>query len=904
MGIQIHPQGKGPKQGKAYGKGLSGREAERRYRSFGPNAISRRKKVSPIGVLFKQFSDFMVIILLACTAASVFMGEMTESLTIIAIVVINALLGFIQEYRSERSMEALRSLAAPTARVIRDGRQLNIPAEFVVPGDLIVLEAGDRVPADAVLVESKSLQVDESLLTGESIAVEKSSLPPGKAGIAKQADRANMVYMGTLVTSGKGMALVTATGMKTEMGEIADMIQNIGEEETPLQKRLDHLGRFIVYGCLAICAVVSVTGVLRGEPVFSMLLAGISLAVAAVPEGLPAVVTIALALGVQRMYKRNALVRKLPAVETLGCATVICSDKTGTLTENKMTVIKIYTPDGTTVDVEGSGNSMKGAFLCQGREIDPLKDKSLRLILEAGILCNNAKITAIRRNGGAFKKFLGRQAKAGAVEISGDPTEGALLVAGLKAGLTAEELGGAYYRVDELPFDSDRKCMSVVCSNPQGELFVFSKGAPDVIVEKCRMAYTSRGVVPLDGAFKARIMKANDSMGEKALRVLAVAFKRHAGRDCRKESVEEGLVFLGLVGMIDPPRKEAVEAVKRCKMAGIKPIMVTGDHRLTATAIGRKLGIYSPGQKVVTGAQLEEMTDSQLEREINSISVYARVLPRHKLRIVRALKKTGHIVAMTGDGVNDAPAVKEADIGISMGMTGTDVTKEASSMILLDDNFATIVTAVEEGRVIYSNIRKFIRYLLSCNLGEVVTMFLAMLLGLPLPLFPIQILWVNLVTDGLPAIALGFDPPEEDVMTMPPRGTNEHIFSRGLSRLILVRGALIGFSTLAVLASVLYFTGSTDLARTSAFMTLVLTQLIHVFECKSERRSILEVPLFNNMGLVMAALVSLAMELAVIYIPFLRSIFKTVPLTSNEWLLIAGFSLLGPIGSCFSGKRR
>ncbi|TYQ15332.1 UNVERIFIED_CONTAM: Ca2+-transporting ATPase [Acetivibrio alkalicellulosi] len=865
--------------------GLNEREARKRYDKYGPNVLREKKKVSAIKIFIQQFSDFMVIVLLGATLVSIFMGEMTEAITIILIVLINATLGFIQEYRTERTMEALKGLAAPTAKVIRDGRHIEMSAEGIVPGDLIILEAGDRIPADADLVELNGIFVDESLLTGESVPVEKSE------------DGANSIYMGTIVTSGRGKAIVTSTGMLTEMGKIADMIQDIESEETPLQKRLDHLGKYIIAGCLIICAIVSLTGILRGENLFTMLLSGISLAVAAVPEGLPAIVTIALALGVQRMLKKKALIRKLPAVETLGCASVICSDKTGTLTENKMTVKRIYA--GEYVDVKGDSLSSEGDFILGGRKINPLSDDILRLALEICGLCNNAVMSTVEDGSNPLEKIKSVLTKKEKWQITGDPTEAALLVAGAKGGVFQQEINQIYQRVDEIPFDSDRKCMTVICRNRKGEGFVFTKGAADVIIENCSKIYTSKGIVELNEVNKRKILKINDDMAKDALRVLGVAYKRSNISSSSLHNAEKELVFVGLIGMIDPPRKEAFDAVQKCRLAGIKPVMITGDHKITAYAIAKELNIAVEGDKILTGAELEEMSDRNLQSIVEEVAVYARVSPKHKLRIVKALKKGGHIVAMTGDGVNDAPAIKEADIGISMGITGTDVTKEASSMILMDDNFATIVSAIEEGRVIYNNIRKFIRYMLSCNIGEVLTMFLGMLMGLPLPLLPIQILWVNLVTDGLPAVALGLEPADKDIMMKQPRGTNESIFSRGLLNLILFRGVIIGLSSLAVFISILHFTNNVDMARTGAFVTLVMTQLIHVFECKSEKKNIFEVPLFNNIPLFFAVLWSISMITSVVYIPFFQGVFKTAPLSLNEWILIGGFSALGPVISSF-----
>ena len=884
--------------------GLTDKEAKKKLEKHGPNILAERKKISPLKILIQQFTDLMIIILIISTIISGFMGEMTEAATIIAIVVINALLGFIQEFKTEKTMEALKSLAAPNAKVIRNEQQVSIPAEEIVPGDVLVIEAGDRVAADAAILECNSLSVDESLLTGESVPVEKHALINTKSAVDPY-DKKSSVYMGTVVTGGRAKAVVYATGMKTEMGSIADMIQNIEDDETPLQKRLTHLGKYIAIGCLIICAIVSITGVLRGEKLFTMLLSGISLAVAAVPEGLPAIVTISLALGVQRMLKRNALIRKLPAVETLGCASIICSDKTGTLTENKMTVRKIYAA-GYQLAVKGNGYNTEGSFLVDNKQTDPLRVEGIKLALEIGTLCNNSVINRPQSGNSAMGKIKSIFSKQESLKISGDPTEIALTIAAAKAGITENYLSSSYQRIDELPFDSDRKCMSVVCRNSKGEIFVFTKGAPDIIIDKCNRIMSSRGTIKLDGVTRRTITKLNDGMADNALRVMGLAYRKlETGKySPGAGNIENELVFVGLMGMIDPPRKEAIEAVQKCRLAGIKPVMITGDHKLTATAIARELNIYCDGDEVLTGAELDKMGEAGLAKIAESVSVYARVSPKHKLMIVKVLKKLGHIVAMTGDGVNDAPAVKEADIGVSMGITGTDVTKEASSMVLLDDNFATIVAAVEEGRVIYNNIRKFIRYMLACNLGEVLTMFLGMLMWLPIPLLPIQILWVNLATDGLPAIALGLDPPERDIMMRPPRGANDNIFSHGLFKLIISRGVFIGLSTLGVFVSILYFVNNVELARTGAFMTLVITQLIHVFECKSETRNIFEISLFDNIPLVLAVLCSVVMILGVVYVPALQRIFETTALGINEWLLIIGFSLIVPVLSSMTGGNR
>ena len=886
--------------------GLTDKEAKHKLQKHGPNVLIQRKKISPLKILFQQFTDLMVIILIVSTIISGFMGEMTEAMVIISIVIINAILGFIQEFKTEKTMDALKSLAAPTAKVIRNQQQISIPAEEIVPGDVLVIETGDRVAADAAILECNSLQVDESLLTGESVPVEKNTFSNSKR-LVDPYDKKSSVHMGTIATAGHAKAIVYATGMQTEMGHIADMIQNIEDDETPLQKRLEHLGKFIVYGCLGICLIVTIAGILRGEKLFNMLLSGISLAVAAVPEGLPAIVTISLALGVQRMLKRNALIRKLPAVETLGCASIICSDKTGTLTENKMTVRRIYAA-GYQLSVTGSGYNLEGTFLVDGKPADPMKTEGIRLALEIGALCNNSVISRPVDINTALGKIKSIFSKQDTLKISGDPTEIALTIAAAKAGITQNTMENAYHRLDEIPFDSERKCMSVVCRNSKGELLVLTKGAPDIIIDKCTRILSARGVIKLDEMTKRTINKINDNMAGNALRVMGLAYRKlETGQySAGNKNLEKELIFVGLMGMIDPPRKEAIEAVNKCRLAGIKPVMITGDHKLTATAIASELNIFNEGDNVLTGSELDEMSDDQLAEIAETVSVYARVSPKHKLMIVRVLKRLGHIVSMTGDGVNDAPAVKEADIGVAMGITGTDVTKEASSMILLDDNFATIVAAIEEGRVIYNNIRKFIRYMLSCNLGEVLTMFLGMLMWLPIPLMPIQILWVNLVTDGLPAIALGLDPPERDIMLRPPRGAKENIFSQGLLKLILFRGVLIGLSTLGVFVSILYFTNNITLARTGAFMTLVLTQLIHVFECKSESRNIFEIDLFDNIPLVLSVICSLLMILGVIYIPACQKVFETMPLGLNEWSMVVGFSMVGPLLSSMIGlnKRR
>ena len=812
-------------------------------------------------------------------------------MTIGVIVLLNGIMGFVQEFKTEKTLEALRKMAAPLAKVYRDGVLAQVPSEELVVGDVISVEAGDRVPADAVLLKAVTLSADESVLTGESTAVDKEV---GKTdGVENVLHQMNLLYMGTTVAAGRGEARIIATGMNTQMGKIAGMISEIKEEPTPLQKRLDELGKIVAIGCLIICAIVAFAGFLRGEPVMSMLLTGVSLAVAAVPEGLPAIVTISLALAVGRMVKRKSLIRKLHAVETLGCADVICSDKTGTLTENKMTVQRIFV-SGEEIEVTGSGYRKSGKFVMDGKLVNPQGHGAGKRLLEVCALCNNA---AIRSEPG--KGFL--KEDSGSYAIVGDPTEAALLIMTSKAGVTQQSLANEYRRVDEIPFDSKRKMMTVVVENRMGQRFALTKGGCDVVMDKCSGVLLGDRVLPLTGELKDKIEKASTQMAGKGLRVLAMAYKPLVGGESTSRA-ETGLVFLGLTGMMDPPRKEAKEAVLTCRKAGIKTVMITGDHKLTACAIAKQIGIFHDGDKVLTGKELDVISDEELEQQIDDVTVFARVSPHHKLKIVRAFRKKGHITAMTGDGVNDAPAVKEADIGVSMGISGTDVTKEASDVILLDDNFATLVTAVEEGRTIYGNIRKFIRYLLSCNIGEVLTMFLGILMGLPVVLLPIHILLVNLVTDGLPAIALGLEPTDKDSMKKPPRRSTESVFSNGLLTTIIFRGCLIGLTTLGVFVQFLTNYGNLDLARSAAFLTLVLTQLIHVFECKSEEKTIFTIPFWNNWKLVLAALFSASIIFTAIFWPPAQMIFKTVALNGQQLLIVAGYLAFAPILSAIIQK--
>ena len=821
-------------------RGLTSSEAQKGLEKYGPNEIMQKKKISPIKIFLAQFNDFMVWVLIGATIISGFMGDIADAVTISIIVVINAFLGFIQEFKTEKSLDALKSLAAPTCKVLRDGNIKIVNASEVTIGDVIILETGDRVPADGAIIECNNLMVDESLLTGESVGVNK-----GLIG------NSSNIFMGTTVLKGKGSFRVTQVGMGTKMGEIADDLQNIEDEKSPLRERLDSLGKILVVLCIIVCVLVTVLGVLRGNDLGEMFLLGVSLAVAAIPEGLAAIVTVSLALGVSRMLKRKALVRKLPAVETLGCTSVICSDKTGTLTQNKMTVKEVF---------------MNGKIY----KIDEEKLPENNTLMKSFVYCNDCNYNFSKEN---IEEAL-----------YGDPTETALIKLYFNDVNLLKNKVASIDRVFDIPFDSIRKMMSVIVKE-NGKEICYVKGAPERLINKCTHIYEDGTIKPLTHQKKTQILDSVEKMSNRALRCIGGAYKENnLTRD--EKTLENNLIFLGIAGIIDPPRPEVKEAVKKCRLAGIRPVMITGDHKNTAYAIGKDLNIVTSKDQVITGEELEKINDEELKEKVKNIRIFARVTPKHKLRIVRAFKQTGNIVAMTGDGVNDAPAIKEADIGIAMGISGTDVTKEASAMILMDDNFSTIVSAVEEGRTIYDNIRKFIRYLLSCNLGEVLTMFLASLLYLPTPMLPIQILFVNLATDGLPAIALGVDPADKDIMNQQPRDKKEGVFARGLTEKILVRGCLIGICTLLSFIGGMYYGMSLETCRTMALATLVMSQLFHVFECRSERHSIFEIKLFSNPYLVLAVLSSVIMLLSIIYVPFLRQIFHTTALGINNWLLV------------------
>ncbi|MBY0120757.1 calcium-translocating P-type ATPase, SERCA-type [Bacillus sp. S/N-304-OC-R1] len=871
--------------------GLTSDDVKGRHKKFGYNELDEGEKQSALLLFFSQFKDFMVLVLLAATLVSGLLGEYIDAVAIIAIVIINGLLGFFQERKAEKSLAALKELSAPQVTVLRDGEWIKIPSKEIAVGDIIKFSSGDRIGADVRLIESNSLEIEESALTGESLPVSKTTgkLKAANLGIG---DMENMAFMGTLVTRGSGRGLVVAIGMKTAMGQIADLLQNAETMTTPLQRRLEQLGKILITVALLLTILVVVAGVVQGHDIYTMFLAGVSLAVAAIPEGLPAIVTVALSLGVQRMIKQKAIVRKLPAVETLGCASVICSDKTGTMTQNKMTVTHLWS-GGKVWRVDGVGYEPEGSFYQNDKQIDVKDDKTLQQLLMFGMLCNHAEIK--QKN----KEYV----------IDGDPTEGALLVASMKAGYSRNTILSQYKIIKEFPFDSSRKMMSVVVKDHNGRQFIVTKGAPDVLVGVSGSVLWDGKRQFMNRDVSNKIQEAIEGLASQALRTIAIGYKEIPAKTMiiHENEAERDLTFIGLQGMIDPPRPEVKEAVKECKEAGIKTVMITGDHVITAKAIAKELGILTKNSKVLDGNALSEMNVQELEEVVDDVSVFARVSPEHKLKIVKALQNKGHIVAMTGDGVNDAPAIKAADIGVAMGITGTDVAKEASALVLLDDNFATIKAAIKEGRNIYENIRKFIRYLLASNVGEILVMLFAMMLGYPLPLVPIQILWVNLVTDGLPAMALGLDQPEDDVMKRNPRNPREGVFARGLGWKVVSRGFLIGIVTL--IAFIIAYHANPDhleYAQTIAFSTLVLAQLIHVFDCRSEKSVFARNP-FGNKYLVWAVISSLLLLFVVIYYPPLQPIFHTVPVLAKDWFMVVGLSAVPTFllaGSFLARKRK
>jgi Ca2+-transporting ATPase len=858
-------------------KGLSESEAEARLKQYGYNELQKQKGISKLQILISQFKNILVLILLGATVFSALVGEIVDAVAIIIIVILNAIFGFIQEYKAEKTIEALKKLTSPEAVVIRDCEEKKIDSRLLVPGDIVVLDEGSRVPADMRLISVAELRIDEAILTGESVPVNKKTEPFTSTAVA---DRKNLAYMGTLATYGRGTGVVIETGMQTEMGKIANVVQEQEEQSTPLQKKIASFGKTLGIIILVVCALVIVIGIIRegplaGKPltetlIVTLVITGIALAVAAIPEGLPAVMTITLALGLQRLAKRNALMRKLPAVEALGSTTVICSDKTGTLTKNEMTISEIWCTERT-IEVTGNGYLPEGKFLVDKKDADSKTGEEVSFMLKIGTLCNNASLVRHDNEYG----------------IIGDPTEAAIVVAAQKIGMEKSVLNSEFKREHEIPFSSERKMMTTINFIPgtSNHYLSCSKGATEVILDRCENIMLEGKHVKLTSVMKEKILQKNTEMTGKALRVLAIAYKETSAIDT--ENAERELTFLGLVGMIDPPREEAIESVKLCRQAGIRVVMITGDHKNTAAAVAQKLGIMDGG-RVITGEDLDTMSDKELDKIVGETSVYARVNPLHKLKIVDALKKRGEIIAMTGDGVNDAPALKKADIGIAMGIKGTDVAKEASKMILRDDNFASIVSAIHEGRAIYDNVKKFIQYLLSCNVGEVMIVFFAILIGFKdpataeiiLPLTAIQLLWINLLTDGLPALAIGVDPASSGIMNRPPRDPKEAILTRAMLIEIMIFGSVMCAVTLILFDMNLQF-GSVH-AITVAFTAIVMIEMVRAHLVRMKYK----ISILSNKMLLLAIASSIAMHLLIVYVPFIQPIFGTTAIGLAEWIEI------------------
>ena len=873
-------------------RGLTFAEANRRLQEFGYNELVAARGATLLQQFLGQFTDFVVLILIAAAIVSGLVGEVVDALAILVIVLLNGILGFVQEFRAEQALQALKRLTAPTATVLREGRPHEIPARQIAPGDIVIIDTGDMIPADGRLISARTLSVDQAVLTGESAPVRKDS-EAEVATDAPLAERSTMVYSSTVAVRGRSRVLVTATGMQTELGKIAQLVREIGREPTPLQRQLERVGRLLVFAALGIVAFIFVVGVLRGDPIVQQFLVAVSLAVAAIPEGLPAVVTIALALGVRRLTVRNALMRRLRSVETLGSATVIAADKTGTLTENEMTVRQVITPERAIV-VTGEGYAPRGEFVVDNRGV-PRESQDLQAAVRSAALSSTAELVHEGPPDGRWN-------------VRGDPTEGALLTAAAKAEYTAKDVPDEYSFVEELPFDSERKRMSIVYTyngNGRGPTglalpvdpstrLAFVKGAAETVLPFCTRMQQQGQVVAMGPGDRREFFDINAYLGRQALRVLAMAYRTlPPDIPLTPEAVERDLIFVGMAAMIDPPRRETSAAVRTAQEAGIIVVMITGDQRNTAVAIARELGIFTDEEISLTGIEMEEISDERLAEIVDRVRVYARVSPEHKLRIVRAWKVRNQIVAMTGDGVNDAPALKEADIGIAMGITGTDVAKEASDMVLADDNFATILAAVEEGRAIFDNIRRFVQFLLSANTGEVLTFVVAALIGLPLPLVPIQILWINLATDSLPALALGVEEAEPGIMQRPPRSPEEGIITQPMAARIAYQGTLIGLVTLGAFVLGIFPLGrGIERARVLAFTSSILGQSLHAFNLRSYDYSLFTIGLFTNRWMVYAFVTVILGNLAVIYVPFLQPIFATVPLTLSDWAIVVGLGFL------------
>jgi len=892
--------------------GLSQEEAQKRLQEFGPNKLKKEKGKSPIKLFVEQFADILIIILLIATGLSIYLGELIDAIVIIAIVMACAILGFVEEYRSEKALEALKKMTAPTAIVLRDGKEEKIQTISLVPGDIVLLYTGDKVPADARLVEAINLKVDEASLTGESSPVNKDVKPlPEDTSLN---EKRNMIFTGTVAVYGRGKAVVTSTGMNTEFGKIAKMVQMTEEEETPLEKRMASVGKWIGILSIAVCLIVAAIGIFEGRNPLDMILWGISLAVAAVPEALPAIVTGALAIGMYRMAKVNTIVRRLPAVETLGCTSVICSDKTGTMTKGEMTVQRIYTNDKA-IKVSGVGYEPEGEFLFEDKKIDPAQEDELVTLLKVAILCNDAK--------------LEKETETERWIVKGDPTEGALVVAAAKAGLWKEELEKEAPRIGEIPFSSERKCMTTAHIVSGKKKIAFMKGAPEIVLDKCTKIFVNGKVRKITQDDRTEILKVNEAMAMQALRNLGFAFRElPESMETFDDKIENDMIFVGIMGMIDPPREEVKDAIYLCRKAGIDVVMVTGDHKLTAIAVAKELNLLSENEyegKVLTGGEFDKISDEKLNEMVENIVIYARVSPEHKMRIVKAWKAKGKVVAMTGDGVNDAPALKMSDIGVSMGITGTEVTKEASDMVLTDDNFASIVKAVKEGREIYGNIKKYLTYLLRCNVMEILVMFIVMV-GVPyiagaayhadpsqdpkssplLALTAIQLLWVNLTTDGLPAIALGVDPGDPDLMERKPRDPNESVFTRDVKVYLTIVPILM---TALLLFGYFYYepwrgiVNGKDMlteARTQLLTAMILMELANAISARSLTYSVFKVGVFKNRFLWYAILSSFGLQLLVLYSP-LQTVFGVTSPEPLDWAFAILFTAI-TFGSLEMGK--
>ncbi|MDK2801845.1 MAG: cation-translocating P-type ATPase [Oscillospiraceae bacterium] len=874
-------------------EGLSSKQGKEYLERFGKNKLKEKKIKNPIIIFGTQFKDILVVILLISTIISIYMGDYIEAITIAVIICVNAIIGFTQEIKTEKSINFVKTISYPKANVLRDGHFIKIPVEDIVIEDVFSVSAGDKVPADAVILNASTLMVDESVLTGESISSKKT------VGNILDKDnslnKSTILYSGTVVTKGRGTALVISTGMNSQIGQISSLINESKSHPTNLQKKLKEMSKIIAIVCISICLIVFVGGIIRGESISQMIILSLSTAVAGIPEGLQAIVTICLALSIKRMISKKAIIKKLHTVETLGCTTVICTDKTGTLTENKMTVKEIVSFDHS-IQVIGDGHSKAGGFQIDKKDINISSFPIIKKLILSSVLCNNSEIYS------HDKEIIGRnRAKnlaKGSFETNGDSTEISLLIMSAKALILKKNLSFLYKRIEEIPFDSSRKMMSVVISDKNNKHYLLTKGAFDIIIEKSSSILTDNGLINMGFKEKSFLNNKNNQLANNSLRVIAFAYKELA-HNYDIKNIESNFIFIGMVGMIDNIRKETKKSINICQKAGVKIVMITGDHKNTAIAIGKKIGIYKKENTVITGEELKTISQYELDKKIKNTTIFARVSPEDKLKIIKTFKSQGEIVAMTGDGVNDAPAIKEADIGISMGINGTDVSKDAADMILIDDNFATITESLKEGRSIYQNIRKFIRYLIACNIGEVMAMFLCIIMNIPIILLPIHILFINLITDGLPAISLSLEPAEKNIMKKHPRKHLDSIFSSGLLSKIIFRGIFIGITTVATFISIYKISSDIDIARTSALLSLVISQLIHVFECKSEDKHIFNLPYLNNIKLIISVIFSLIIIFLIIYLPTLQFIFKTSPLDIKYIIIVLIYSLSTPIISSF-----